>query len=157
MNTATESLSETPAESALTPEQAAPAQNAMPLEEAEETSASPAKEWPFPENNEAPARAKKAALAQRSKKTGKANKQTVGEASKPEEKTTDSSGSAAGGRKKPAAPIAYRCPGSGMTWSGRGKKPAWVQAHLLAGGSPADLLATERCPHTADMLNGAAA
>ncbi|MCK7495829.1 MAG: H-NS histone family protein [Comamonadaceae bacterium] len=31
-------------------------------------------------------------------------------------------------------PAKYRDPASGTEWSGRGRKPLWVQAHLSAGG-----------------------
>lgn len=52
-------------------------------------------------------------------------------------------------QKKPAAkadrsggtvPPKYRNPAnSAETWSGRGRKPAWMQAHLDAGGTPDQL------------------
>ncbi len=44
-----------------------------------------------------------------------------------------------GGKRTPAAPK-YRNPNNAaQTWAGRGKRPAWVQAHLDGGGKLADL------------------
>lgn len=44
------------------------------------------------------------------------------------------------GRRRSSAPAKYRNPDNPkQTWSGRGKKPAWVQAHLDAGGTLDDL------------------
>lgn len=34
----------------------------------------------------------------------------------------------------------YRCASTGQTWTGRGKQPAWVMAHIARGGFLADLL-----------------
>lgn len=42
-----------------------------------------------------------------------------------------------------------------LTWSGRGRKPKWVEAWIDQGGTLADLTAdgqAERCPKTLDML-----
>lgn len=33
----------------------------------------------------------------------------------------------------------YRDPKTGETWAGRGRKPAWVEAHMQAGGGIEDL------------------
>lgn len=33
----------------------------------------------------------------------------------------------------------YRCARTGSTWTGRGLQPAWVKAHLAAGGTLAEL------------------
>lgn len=41
--------------------------------------------------------------------------------------------------KGKAGAVAYRCPESGQSWSGRGLKPKWVQAALAAGKTLADL------------------
>lgn len=30
-------------------------------------------------------------------------------------------------------PVAFRCPDTGQTWSGRGQKPAWIKAALTRG------------------------
>ncbi|HNQ03717.1 MAG TPA: H-NS histone family protein [Thiobacillaceae bacterium] len=43
-------------------------------------------------------------------------------------------GRAGGGKARAAAPIAkYRDPVSGRTWSGRGRRPAWVLEHEAQG------------------------
>ncbi|MEH6459749.1 H-NS histone family protein [Chitinimonas sp. JJ19] len=44
--------------------------------------------------------------------------------------------------KQPRAPVAvkYRS-GPGQEWTGRGRKPAWVVAHLASGGKLEDLAA----------------
>jgi DNA-binding protein H-NS len=36
---------------------------------------------------------------------------------------------------------------TGLTWAGRGKKPAWVQAHLDAGGDLEDFAITKEGPN----------
>jgi ParB/RepB/Spo0J family partition protein len=70
--------------------------------------------------------------------------------------------------------IKYRCARTGSTWSGRGLQPAWVKAHLAAGGTLAELETAraapaaqkvkddagsageaERDPNTADMFEQA--
>ena len=38
------------------------------------------------------------------------------------------------GKRGKVAPK-YRNPADGATWSGRGRQPAWVQAHITAGGT----------------------
>lgn len=44
--------------------------------------------------------------------------------------------------KKPrkSVPDKYKDPESGKTWTGRGKPPKWMQAHLEKGGVKDDLL-----------------
>lgn len=90
---------------------------------------------------------------------------------------------AAGKPAKPAAKgpaMKYRCASTGNTWSGRGLQPAWVKAHLAAGGTLAELETAkagpaaqkvkdkagsagavcdeqERDPNTADMFEAAGA
>ena len=45
-----------------------------------------------------------------------------------------------GGRQKTASPPKYRNPSNAdQTWTGRGRKPGWVAAHLDGGGSLEDL------------------
>lgn len=43
----------------------------------------------------------------------------------------------AAGRK----PVAYHCATTGETWTGRGKKPKWVEHHLASGGTLEDIKA----------------
>lgn len=84
-----------------------------------------------------------------------------------------------GAAGKPAEPagkgpaMKYRCASTGSTWSGRGLQPAWVKAHLAAGGTLADLETgpaaqkvkddagdageAERDPNTADMFEATGA
>ena len=52
-------------------------------------------------------------------------------------------GGSAGGRKTSAAKGSkvapkYRHPGTGETWSGRGKPPKWLAAEITKGKTPAD-------------------
>lgn len=73
--------------------------------------------------------------------------------------------------KAATAHVKYRCPATGMTWSGRGLQPAWVKAALKAGKTLSSLLvaptakaagpkeqmdddgcAVDRDPNTADMF-----
>lgn len=42
-------------------------------------------------------------------------------------------GAAPAKKSPPRAAVAYRCPDTGMTWSGRGLKPAWLRAALAQG------------------------
>jgi DNA-binding protein H-NS len=37
--------------------------------------------------------------------------------------------------RRSAVAAKYRDPNSGATWSGRGKKPRWVEAHIGSGGT----------------------
>ena len=37
------------------------------------------------------------------------------------------------GRIHEPLPVAFRCPDTGMTWSGRGLQPAWLRAALAKG------------------------
>lgn len=65
-------------------------------------------------------------------------------------------GAAAIATTTPSA-IVYRHPEMTelLTWSGRGRKPKWVEAWIDQGGTLADLTAdgqAERCPKTLDML-----
>jgi DNA-binding protein H-NS len=39
------------------------------------------------------------------------------------------------GDRRSAVAAKYRDPNTGATWSGRGKKPRWVEAHITAGGT----------------------
>lgn len=48
---------------------------------------------------------------------------------------------AAAGRKRGSAPPKYANPADpNQTWTGRGRKPKWMEAALKAGKSPDDLL-----------------
>lgn len=44
--------------------------------------------------------------------------------------------------------VKYRCPQTLQTWSGRGLKPKWVQAHINNGGTLEDLLVDPVTPDT---------
>ena len=59
---------------------------------------------------------------------------------------------------RPSA-VAYRHPqNADLAWSGRGRKPAWVEHWIEQGGTLADLAAegqAARCPKTMDMLETA--
>lgn len=43
------------------------------------------------------------------------------------------------GTRTPAKPK-YQDPATGATWTGKGNQPAWVKAHLEAGGKKEELL-----------------
>lgn len=57
-------------------------------------------------------------------------------------KTSDLFGSVAGGKPKGGSklPPKYYDKKSGATWSGRGRLPVWMKAHLDRGGKKGDLL-----------------
>jgi len=62
------------------------------------------------------------------------------------------------------APVKYRCPATGSTWSGRGLRPRWITAALEGGATLASLLvpgsnATTTAPvgHPASFISDAAA
>lgn len=44
-----------------------------------------------------------------------------------------------GGSKRGTVAPKYRNAADGATWSGRGRQPAWVQAHIAGGGKLEDL------------------
>ena len=46
---------------------------------------------------------------------------------------------AAGQRKRGAGRTTYKDPASAATWTGKGKAPGWMAAHLAAGGKKEDL------------------
>lgn len=94
--------------------------------------------------------------------------------------TPSSAGASAkksGAKAKPAQPaakkgplrgVAYRCPLTGNTWSGKGLQPAWLKAKLAAGHRLAEFdvkkvkddagsAGQERDPYTADMFEAEAA
>ena len=45
----------------------------------------------------------------------------------------DLGGKSASSRKGSKAPIKYRHPATGQTWTGRGKHPRWLEAEIAAG------------------------
>lgn len=46
---------------------------------------------------------------------------------------------AAGPRKGGTVAPKYKNPSTGETWTGRGRKPKWVEAHLAKGGTMAQI------------------
>lgn len=44
-------------------------------------------------------------------------------------------GKAAPAKKPARPPVAFRCPATGMTWSGRGLQTAWLRAALAKGST----------------------
>jgi DNA-binding protein H-NS len=46
---------------------------------------------------------------------------------------------ASGQRKRGAGLTTYKDPASAATWTGKGKAPGWMAAHLAAGGKKEDL------------------
>ena len=46
---------------------------------------------------------------------------------------------ASGPRKGGTVAPKYKNPSTGETWTGRGRKPKWVEAHLASGGSMAQI------------------
>lgn len=45
----------------------------------------------------------------------------------------DLGGKRTGSRKGNPAPVKYRHPATGQTWTGRGKRPRWLAAEIAAG------------------------
>ncbi|HSD36114.1 MAG TPA: ParB/RepB/Spo0J family partition protein [Rhodocyclaceae bacterium] len=133
---------------------------------------SPSQAWPFPIVTDAAA----ANAAQASDTTAdetpaapaRANAKTKGKAAaaakEPKVKDKQSSGAAAGGKVKTptvATPVLYTNPSdASQTWTGRGRKPAWVEMFLADGGTLDELRTTtasdaatvERCENTSDMF-----
>lgn len=60
-----------------------------------------------------------------------------------------------GKKAKPGAAAKYRCARTGSTWTGRGLKPAWVNAHLAAGGTLAELETTKAAPAAQEVKDDA--
>lgn len=53
-------------------------------------------------------------------------------------------GKAAPAKKPTRPPVAYRCPDTHMTWSGRGLQPAWLKAALAKGTTLASLAVQDK-------------
>jgi ParB/RepB/Spo0J family partition protein len=61
----------------------------------------------------------------------------------PTPSTAGAGAAGGGGGQRPAlarpAGVRYKCLSTGQSWTGRGLKPAWVKAHLAAGGTLAQI------------------